>query len=59
MGKVREVSRVTWLRREGGRVTLLFENCLTGGALVKTYKTETSAKVEATKFHNRIARLYG
>lgn len=59
MGKVREVSKVTWLRREGGKVTLMFENCLTGAALVKTYKTEAAAKGAATKFHNRIARIYG
>jgi len=53
-----EISLTEYHYHANGRVTVYFKNQITRMARMKEYKNVRIAKREASKFHNRMARVY-
>lgn len=56
--RIYEISLTEYHYHANGRVTVYFKNQITGMARMKEYKNASIAKREASKFHNRMARVY-
>jgi len=55
---VLNLSTVEFTHNDNGTVTAHFVNHIDGHEKVKTYKTERAAQGAATRFHNRVNRIY-
>ena len=53
-----EISKTEFYYLKDGSVAVFFKNEITGASEMKTYKSESMAKRESSKFHSRMNRVY-
>lgn len=53
-----EISKTEFYYLKDGSVAVFFKNEITGESEMKTYKSESVAKRESSKFHARMNRVY-
>lgn len=56
--KIYEISMTKYYYHIDGSVTVYFKNQITGIEKTQEYKNFSIAKREASKFHNRMCRVY-
>lgn len=56
--KIYEISLTEYCYCNNGHVIVYFKNQITGMSRMKEYKNASIAKREASKFHNKMCRVY-